>query len=241
MKPSDRLLSSPSRAHSAAHPHTPTNPSRRISQDGYVDDYEDVLSGTNSKKPETGFFGGHREPVKGRKWDHAREGDPVIMQSGVIPTSSPWRAYIKSSMYGPSSSEDGKIVDEDFLREQTPGYNKPWRGDIESNDDPEKVSSIIHSRKKRKSLMKRVQVRPQRIPGPVLVLADHFIAHSPHASTCAPYIPGHCSYNIDHCPRLINLCPPSFKRVRLCSEPIYHYGYSCGCSCCTIYSLHHLG
>jgi hypothetical protein len=33
----------------------------------------------SEKRAETGFFGGLREPVRGRKWDHAREGDPVIM------------------------------------------------------------------------------------------------------------------------------------------------------------------
>ncbi len=94
--------------------------------DGFVDTYEEI-----SKKPETGFFGGHKEPVKGRKWDHAREGEPVIMQSGVQSNSTPWGAYVKASMYGPPLNEDGELVDQDFLQNQTPGYHKPWRGDIE--------------------------------------------------------------------------------------------------------------
>lgn len=96
--------------------------------------------------------------MKGRKWDHAREGDPVIMQSGVIQTSSPWRTYIKSSMYGPALDEDGKIVDAQFLQQQTPGYQKPWRGDMEGNDDPEKLSGLLHNKKQRRTLMKRFQV-----------------------------------------------------------------------------------
>lgn len=121
--------------------------------DGYVDDYDDEIS----KKPETGFFGGHKEPVKGRKWDHAREGDPVIMQSGVQPNSSSWRTYIKASMYGPAINEDGEKVDQAFLQQQTPGYQKPWRGDLEGGDDPEKLSGLLHNKKQRKNFIKRLQ------------------------------------------------------------------------------------
>lgn len=155
--PMDRLLSAPSKAHSAQHHYAPTQAPRRQSQDGYVDTYEDASLGMNGKKQETGFFGVHREPVRGRKWDHARDGDPVIMQSGVHPTSSPWKTYIKSSMYGPALTEDGKRVDEDFLQRQTPGYEKPWRGDLEGADDPETLIGLLHSKKQRRSLLKRFQ------------------------------------------------------------------------------------
>jgi len=163
-QPTDSLLShgeptSPSRVHSAQHHHTPTQPHRRVSQDGYVDDYED----SEERKPETGFFGGHKEPVKGRKWDHKRDGAPPAPKpdereiSPWLNLSSPWRIYIKSSMYGPSQSEDSKRVDEEFLQSQTPGYQKPWRGDLEGHD-PEKLSGLLHSKKQRKTLIKRVQV-----------------------------------------------------------------------------------
>jgi hypothetical protein len=124
-----------------------------------VDTYDDVLQGrTVPKKPETGFFGGQKQPVRGRKWDHARNGDPVIMQSGATPNSSPWRTYIKSSMYGPGLVEDGKLVDEEFLNQQTPGYEKPWRGDIEGNDGPETLAGLFYNKKQQKSLLKRWQV-----------------------------------------------------------------------------------
>ncbi|KAH8784235.1 hypothetical protein F5882DRAFT_404631 [Hyaloscypha sp. PMI_1271] len=149
-KPTDRLLA-PSRVHPPQHQFVPSNLARRMSQDGFVDTYDDV-SGLE-KKPETGFFGGHKEPVKGRKWDHARDGDPVIMQS--LSTSSPWRMYIKSSMYGPAQGEDGKVVNPNFLQQQTPGYQKPWRGDLERNGDPEK--GLLHNKKKQKSMMRKVQ------------------------------------------------------------------------------------
>ena len=123
-----------------------------MSQDGFVDTYDDI-SGVPEKKAETGFFGGHKDPVKGRKWDHARQGDPVIMQS--LPTSSPWRTYIKSSMYGPALEEDGKRVDPEYLRQQTPGYQKPWIGDIA---DDEKMAGLLHNKKRQRSFIQRVQV-----------------------------------------------------------------------------------
>jgi hypothetical protein len=112
----------------------------------------------HGKKQETGFFGGHREPVRGRKWDHARDRNPVIMQSGVLQTASPWRTYIKSTMYGPALIEDGKRVDEDFLQRQTPGYEKPWRGDLEGNEDLDTTRGLLHSKKQRRTLLKRIQV-----------------------------------------------------------------------------------
>lgn len=114
-----------------------------------------------SPKQETGFFGGHKEPVKGRKWDHKRDSEPVFMAGGdnpYIPTpASPWGMYIKSSMYGPSQSEDAKRVDKAFLQSLTPGYEKPWRGDL-AGGDPEKLAGLIHSKKRRVTLLKRVQV-----------------------------------------------------------------------------------
>jgi len=60
-------------------------------------------------------------------------------------------------MYGPGPMEDGKIVSEDVLRTQTPGYLKPWRGDLDGANDLEKGSGLLHSKKKRRSLLKRWQ------------------------------------------------------------------------------------
>lgn len=123
-----------------------------------MDDFEDTR--LQPKKQETKIFGGKRLPVKGRKWDHARDKAPVILQASKAPVTGPeWRTYIKSSQYGPGLSEDGKQVDEDFLRNQTPGYEKPWRGDIEDEDDPEKYGNIFRNRKKQRSLYARMKVR----------------------------------------------------------------------------------
>lgn len=100
----------------------------------------------------------HREPVKGRKWDHAREGDPVIMKPGSSASSS-WNSYIRAGMYGPAGAEEGERVDDAFLEQQTPGYQRPWRGDLETRrPDPEKLSDFLHNREKRKTIVKRLQV-----------------------------------------------------------------------------------
>lgn len=152
--PTARLLTSPSRAHSASHHFGTKAPERRVSQDGFVDVFDEV-----TKKPaETGFFGNYKEPVKGRKWDHARDDDPVIMQAGNLPNASSWRTYIKASMYGPQLDEDGERVDTEYLQQQTPGYHRPWRGDIDGSDDPEKlIPGLMHSKKQRRTFVKRFQ------------------------------------------------------------------------------------
>lgn len=80
------------------------------------------------------------------------------MQSGVLPSLSPWRTYIKASMYGPGSAEDVERKDEQFLRQQTPGYEKPWRGDLEGNDDPDTLANLLHNKKRQRSMIKRAQV-----------------------------------------------------------------------------------
>ncbi|KAI6716569.1 hypothetical protein JHW43_000828 [Diplocarpon mali] len=151
-KATDRMLSSLPRAHSAQHHHSPTNPMRRESKDGFVDLIDERII-----QKETGFFGGHKGPVKGRKWDHLRDSEPVIMQDGDFPASSSWVPFIKSSMYAPAQNENRTIVTPEFLQQQTPGYDKPWRGDAENGDGSEKFSALLYSKKKRKTMLSRVQ------------------------------------------------------------------------------------
>lgn len=61
-------------------------------------------------------------------------------------------------MYGPAADEDGEIVDEEFLEKQTPGYQKPWRGDLEAGEESQNLTSIIYSKKRRRTFIKRLQV-----------------------------------------------------------------------------------
>jgi hypothetical protein len=134
-------------------------PARRRSQDGYMDSDDETSGETPVKSPERGFFGGSKEPDKGRKWDHARQGDPVILQAGV---SSPWNTFVKSSMYGPALDEDGRRVNESFLEEQTPGYVQPWRGDVDGGD-PEKALGLTRRKIRRRMWYQRIQVGTHKL------------------------------------------------------------------------------
>ncbi|QSZ33569.1 hypothetical protein DSL72_005137 [Monilinia vaccinii-corymbosi] len=154
-----KRLFTPLKVHSARHNSNPTQPSRRISLDGYVDSDDDTYNAISDKKVETGFFGGLREPVKGRRWDHARDAEPVILRSGVLPNAAVWRNFIKASTYGAPDGEDRKLVDQAFLDNLTPGYDRPWCGDIEKGEggDDDNITSLIYNIKKRRTFTKRVQ------------------------------------------------------------------------------------
>lgn len=156
VKPKSNILSAPLRAHAADHHYAPVQLTKKVSHDGYIEEYDEAAHGL-VEKTGTGFFGGHRDPVKGRKWDHARDAEPVIVRL-VNSKSSPWSTFVKSSLYGRASGEDSKIVSYDYLQNQTPGYEKPWRGDLESNDDPQSISGLLHNKKQRRTFIQRMQV-----------------------------------------------------------------------------------
>jgi hypothetical protein len=147
-----RLLAPPSQAHSAQHHFAATKLERRRSKDGWSDDVEDPI-----QPHERGLFGGPRAPERGRKWDHVRESEPVITRVAPSQSGSQWKTFVQSSMYGPALGEESEVVDEKFLAAQTPGYFKPWVGDIEG-DDPEKSLGIFQSKKRRRLWYQRLQV-----------------------------------------------------------------------------------
>lgn len=158
-QPTDRLLAHPSQAHAAQHHFDATKLERRVSKDGWVDDDDKSSPGVAEKAPERTLFGKAKEPVRGRRWDHVRDREPVISRAAASQPVSPWRTFVKSSAYGPAINEDGTTVDANFLDQQTPGYSRPWRGDVEG-DDPEKAPGMFHSKKRRRRLWyERFQVR----------------------------------------------------------------------------------
>lgn len=149
--PTDSLLQKPGRAIHSQHHYSNNKPQtprldRRVSTDGYIDE-DDGFNEELKAAPTGGLF--NREPNKGRKWDHAREGDPVIMQSQRENSANEWSGFIKSSMYGPQLGESGKHVDSEYLDELTPGYKKPWVGDA-PNQDPEKALGLLHGGKQKR-------------------------------------------------------------------------------------------
>lgn len=65
-------------------------------------------------------------------------------------------------MYGPALAEESTKVEPDFLLQQTPGYQKPWRGDVSDGQGADNVLEFLHSKKKRKTIYGRIQVNPNR-------------------------------------------------------------------------------
>ncbi|KAK0388548.1 hypothetical protein NLU13_4791 [Sarocladium strictum] len=112
---------------------TPTDLNhRRISTDGFVD-YDDERLGPG-KKPlgkVTHFFKfAGRGSLHGRKWDHLRTDEPVIvpMSSRVHPAmQNPlgWKDFLHSSSYGHSQNEKSEIVDPEMLDQLQPNFNRP--------------------------------------------------------------------------------------------------------------------
>ncbi|KFY14597.1 hypothetical protein V492_02530 [Pseudogymnoascus sp. VKM F-4246] len=152
-KVTDRLLAQPAPSVAPQHPYATTRPERPVSKDGFID-HDEALEAAKSARERT-LFGTTREPVKGRKWDHAREDDPVIPQYHGGNTQR-WTGFVKASMYGPGTGEDSETVEHAFLDEQTPGYAQPWRGDAPGTD-PEKALGLLHSKKKRLQWYERAQ------------------------------------------------------------------------------------
>lgn len=72
-----------------------------------------------------------RASMRGRKWDHLRSAEPVIVP-GHKPalTSQPnivWQDFVQSSAWGRMTNEDSKVVDVEALNDLQPNFNTPAR------------------------------------------------------------------------------------------------------------------
>ncbi len=79
--------------------------------------------------------------------------------------NSPWRDFIKASLYGTSPTEEQTINPEfeKILQDQTPGYDRPWRGDLDGAHDREKLGGLYYSKRQRKTFIQRMQVWPSSL------------------------------------------------------------------------------
>jgi hypothetical protein len=123
------LSSPPPRALPAQHNHLPTQAQRRVSRDGYVYDNPAVLGleGSRTSKARLRKFLTRKDGAeRGRKWDHLRTAEPVIVPrySRATP-DAPWRSYVQSSRYGRLPNEEAHIVDPEVLDKLQPGFNGP--------------------------------------------------------------------------------------------------------------------
>ncbi|KAM5348370.1 hypothetical protein ACJ41O_008194 [Fusarium nematophilum] len=125
-----RLLHPPSRAVQPQHNSSPSDPQRRVSKDGFIDP-DDPLVGqgqaTRGKIPHILRYG--RASMRGRKWDHLRSAEPVIVP-GYKPAmaaqpSIAWQDFVHSSNWGRMPNEESKVVDMDALHNLQPTFNGP--------------------------------------------------------------------------------------------------------------------
>ncbi|KAI1811542.1 hypothetical protein GGS20DRAFT_562547 [Poronia punctata] len=100
---------------------------RRVSKDGYVD-WVDEKYGRVSKLP---VFLRKRADRPGRRWDHLRTSEPVIMGLGYRPPHEDpydrWRDFIHSSSYGQDPNDQYEVVGNDVLTQLMPGLDNPVR------------------------------------------------------------------------------------------------------------------
>ncbi|KAF2970851.1 hypothetical protein GQX73_g2710 [Xylaria multiplex] len=103
---------------------------RRVSKDGYVD-WVDEKHGRVSKLP---VFLRKRADRPGRRWDHLRTSEPVIMGLGYrAPDEDPydrWRDFIHSSSYGHGSHDRYEVVSQATLDQLMPGLDEPVRSTL---------------------------------------------------------------------------------------------------------------
>ncbi|KAM7214330.1 hypothetical protein V8F06_010315 [Rhypophila decipiens] len=117
----------PPLAHRPHHNNSPDEPSRRVSRDGFV--YESVgLEEANKTARDRLLHVLKRKngAERGRKWDHLRSAEPVIVHRYARSTSnSPWLDFVHSSQYGHMPNEDSVILGPEVLEKLQPNFNNP--------------------------------------------------------------------------------------------------------------------
>lgn len=65
-----------------------------------------------------------RREQQGKKWDHLRTREPIIIPSYLMRTEeSPWKNFVQASRYGHQPGERAERVDPEKLDELMPGFN----------------------------------------------------------------------------------------------------------------------
>lgn len=107
------------------HNHTPSQPQRRVSRDGFVYENSPAVEANHSARQKVRqAFMGKYAAERGRRWDHLRSAEPVIVPrySRATP-SSPWHGFLQSSRYGHIPGEESEIVDPEVLDKLQPNFN----------------------------------------------------------------------------------------------------------------------
>ncbi|EAA32966.1 hypothetical protein GE21DRAFT_6733 [Neurospora crassa] len=115
----------PPRTVQPQHNGTPTEP-RRVSKDGFVYEPDGLERRNDSKMKLRRILRRGDGMERGRKWDHLRTDEPVILHRNAHYTSnSPWSEFIHSSQWGHMPNEQSEVVDYQTLEKLQPNLNLP--------------------------------------------------------------------------------------------------------------------
>jgi hypothetical protein len=115
---------------------------------------ETVLAEANRSKHKLHLLrrdGTPKSEKRGRKWDHLRSAEPVIVSGykARAQPSSPWHTFVRSSQYGHLPHEEAHILDVEELNKLQPGFNDP-------NDLPRSLEPKRTTKARRQALYKRI-------------------------------------------------------------------------------------
>ncbi|RDA90156.1 hypothetical protein CP533_2199 [Ophiocordyceps camponoti-saundersi (nom. inval.)] len=122
-----RLLKPPERIVYTQRNAVPQELQRRVSKDGFVawdDPHLGPAKDPRAKIPHFLRYG--RASMRGRKWDHLRTSEPVIV-SGYRPATSQaspsWKEFLHASSWGHMPNEDSQVVDYEVLKKMQPSFD----------------------------------------------------------------------------------------------------------------------
>jgi hypothetical protein len=111
------------------------------------DDSADATSFLLPRTPQTVRHANHnfcptpKSNVPGRKFDHAREGNPVTLSTPVSDSAPKWKQFTQASDVGRPISSRGQIVDDDWLAENMPDLEQKWEP-IDQDDENDKIKGF---------------------------------------------------------------------------------------------------
>lgn len=123
----------------AHHNAAPDDPQRRVSKDGFVYLEDSRLGPAQTARAKIPHFLRYgRASRRGRKWDHLRTAEPVIVHNYTGPTinqdSAAWSDFVRSSRWGPLSGEESEVVEPGYLEKLQPNFNNPAIGGYNALD-----------------------------------------------------------------------------------------------------------
>lgn len=69
--------------------------------------------------------------MRGRKWDHLRSAEPVIVPGyapAIAQADVAWHDFVHSSAWGHEPGEESEVVDNDYLQKLQPNFARPPNG-----------------------------------------------------------------------------------------------------------------